>query len=142
MSTVTDNPNETSMQLTGRDYISWSAISTYQRCPLKYSFRYVKNIPERFVSSALVFGSAIHQALQFHLKNCWQATRLPISIRFSAFISLSGEIVIRMPFVSARPNRSVPSESWRSGCFQHFNRVNCHVPTKGSWGSKRSFANR
>lgn len=77
MSTVTDNPNETSMQLTGRDYISHSSISTYQRCPLKYYFRYVKNIPERFVSSALVFGSAIHQALQFHFEELLAGNEAP-----------------------------------------------------------------
>ena len=27
----------------GRDYLSYSAISTYQQCPLKFMFKYVLN---------------------------------------------------------------------------------------------------
>ena len=34
-------PNEQARQLTGRDYLSYSAISTYQKCPLRYYFIYV-----------------------------------------------------------------------------------------------------
>lgn len=49
-----------------RDYISHSAITTYQQCPLRYRFKYVDGIPERFVSSNLIFGGAIHSALEFH----------------------------------------------------------------------------
>ncbi|MEQ9380025.1 MAG: PD-(D/E)XK nuclease family protein [Pirellulales bacterium] len=59
-------PNERALQLTGRDYISYSAISTYQQCPLKYRFRYVDRLPEEFVSANLVFGSAIHAAAELH----------------------------------------------------------------------------
>jgi putative RecB family exonuclease len=49
-----------------RDYISHSAITTYQRCPLRYRLKYVDGLPERFVSSNLIFGGAIHSALEFH----------------------------------------------------------------------------
>ena len=49
-----------------RDYVSWSELSTYQSCPLKHHFRYALRLPEPTVSSSLVFGSAIHAALQFH----------------------------------------------------------------------------
>jgi putative RecB family exonuclease len=49
-----------------RDYISHSAISTYQQCPLRYRFKYVDALPETFVSSNLIFGGAIHSALEFH----------------------------------------------------------------------------
>lgn len=48
-----------------RDYLSYSAISTYRSCPLKYMFRYVVGLPERTVSSSLVFGSAIHQGIEY-----------------------------------------------------------------------------
>jgi putative RecB family exonuclease len=59
------NPaNEFARQLTGRDYISWSAISTFRSCPLKYWFRYVAGMPEESVSSALVFGTGIHAAIE------------------------------------------------------------------------------
>jgi RecB family exonuclease len=49
-----------------RDYISYSAITTYQQCPLRYRFKYVDGLPETIVSSNLVFGGAIHSALEFH----------------------------------------------------------------------------
>ena len=50
----TNPANEVARQLTGRDYISWSAISTFRSCPLKYFFRYVAGLPEESVYSALV----------------------------------------------------------------------------------------
>lgn len=60
-----ENPaNETARQLTGRDYVSWSALSTFRQCPLKYFFRYVAGLPEESVSAALVFGSGIHAAVE------------------------------------------------------------------------------
>jgi putative RecB family exonuclease len=59
------NPaNDVARALTGRDYISWSAISTFRSCPLKYWFRYVAGLPEESVSSALVFGTGIHTAIE------------------------------------------------------------------------------
>ncbi len=50
--------------MTGRSYLSWSAITTYLKCPLKYRYHYLEQLPEEFVSSNLVFGSAIHAALE------------------------------------------------------------------------------
>lgn len=49
-----------------RDYLSYSSISAYQRCPLAFYFRYVAQLPERTVSSSLVFGSAVHRAAEHH----------------------------------------------------------------------------
>jgi RecB family exonuclease len=49
-----------------RDYVSWSAISLYQSCPLRYYFRYIAGLPERTVSASLVFGAAIHRAVEHH----------------------------------------------------------------------------
>lgn len=60
---VTDAPS-IAESLTGRDYLSWSAVSTFLRCPLKYQFHYLDQLPEEFVSANLVFGSAIHAALE------------------------------------------------------------------------------
>jgi putative RecB family exonuclease len=60
----TNPANEVARALTGRDYISWSAISTFRSCPLKYFFRYVAGMPEESVSSALVFGTGIHAAIE------------------------------------------------------------------------------
>jgi putative RecB family exonuclease len=52
-------------ELSGRrDHLSYSAVRTYQSCPLKYRFRYVDGLPEACTSSSLVFGSAIHAAIE------------------------------------------------------------------------------
>jgi putative RecB family exonuclease len=48
-----------------RDYLSYSAVRTFQACPLRYRFRYIDGLPEDSVSSSLVFGSAIHAAVEF-----------------------------------------------------------------------------
>jgi putative RecB family exonuclease len=62
----TNPANEVAKNLTGRDYISWSALSTFRTCPLKYRFRYIDGLPEESVSSALVFGTGIHTAVEQH----------------------------------------------------------------------------
>ena len=64
----TNPTNEIAKTLTGRDYISWSAISTFRNCPLKYKFRYIDGLPEESVSAALVFGSGIHSAVEQHFQ--------------------------------------------------------------------------
>lgn len=49
-----------------RDYLSFSAIRAYQSCPLRYFFRYIAGLPDETVSSSLVFGGAIHSAIEHH----------------------------------------------------------------------------
>ena len=61
-------PNDIARRLTGRDYISYSAVSTYQRCPLKYFFQYVADLPFEHVASSLIFGGAIHTAIEIHFR--------------------------------------------------------------------------
>jgi len=51
-----------------RDYLSWSAVTTYLGCPLKYYFRYIAQVPEERRSANLVFGGAIHAALEIHFQ--------------------------------------------------------------------------
>ena len=64
----TNPANEVAKKLTGRDYVSWSAMSTFRTCPLKYKFRYIDGLPEESVSSALVFGTGIHSAVEQHFQ--------------------------------------------------------------------------
>jgi putative RecB family exonuclease len=45
------------------DHLSYSQISTYLTCPLRYQFHYVERIPPAFTSAALAFGSSIHEAV-------------------------------------------------------------------------------
>ncbi len=56
--------NERAMQLTGRNYLSVSAVKQFLRCPLSYRFKYIDRLPEDTVSSALAFGRGIHAALE------------------------------------------------------------------------------
>ncbi|MCL6471620.1 MAG: PD-(D/E)XK nuclease family protein [Firmicutes bacterium] len=44
--------------------LSYSAISTYQKCPLSYKFAYIDRLPTK-PSHYLSFGSSIHSALEF-----------------------------------------------------------------------------
>jgi len=50
------------------DHISYSAISTFQQCPLRFYFRYVVGLPERTVSSSLLLGTSLHGAIQHHFE--------------------------------------------------------------------------
>lgn len=45
------------------DHLSYSSISTYLQCPLKWKFHYVDKFPEEFITSGLVFGQAIHESV-------------------------------------------------------------------------------
>lgn len=60
-----------------RDYISYSSITSYQACPLRYYFKYVAGLPERTVSSSLVFGSAIHRAVEHHFNELMVGSEPP-----------------------------------------------------------------
>ena len=78
MSLVLDEqPNEVAKKLMGRDYVSFSSISAYQSCPLKFHYRYVLGIPEKTVSSSLVFGSAIHQCAELHFRELMAGNPAP-----------------------------------------------------------------
>jgi putative RecB family exonuclease len=71
------HPNKVAEQISGRDYISYSAISTYARCPLSYYFKYVEGLSEETVSSSLVFGGAVHSAAEFHFNELLAGNPVP-----------------------------------------------------------------
>lgn len=52
----------------GKIRLSYTAISTYQQCSLKYKFKYVDRLPAK-PSPYLSFGSSIHAALEYFYKN-------------------------------------------------------------------------
>ena len=47
-----------------RDFVSWSQLSTFRQCPLRYHFRYDLRLPEEFASPSLLFGGGIHRAIE------------------------------------------------------------------------------
>lgn len=77
MELLFETPGDVAVELTGRDYLSYSAVSTYQACPLRYYFRYIRALPEETVSSSLVFGSAIHAALEHFYRERMQGSQRP-----------------------------------------------------------------
>ncbi len=60
-----------------RDYISYSALSTYRMCPLRYRFKYVVGLPEATVSASLALGAAIHSAVEFHFRQLLEGNEPP-----------------------------------------------------------------
>lgn len=60
-----------------RDYLSYSSLSTFQACPLRYFFRYVKQLPEEAIPASLIFGSAVHAAVQFHFESLMAEQGIP-----------------------------------------------------------------
>jgi CRISPR/Cas system-associated exonuclease Cas4 (RecB family) len=60
-----------------RDYLSWSAVSSFTNCPLRYFFKYVLGLPERTVSPSLIFGQAIHKAVELHLNELMAGNEAP-----------------------------------------------------------------
>jgi putative RecB family exonuclease len=65
---LTLSPGDVAEHLTGRKYLSYSSISLFQACPLRWFFKNVAGLPEETVAASLVFGSAIHSALQRHFE--------------------------------------------------------------------------
>jgi putative RecB family exonuclease len=72
-------PSTVTVQPTGRDYLSFSAIRLYQTCPLKFFFKYHLGLPEETVSSSLVFGGALHRSIEFHFRELLAGNPAPHS---------------------------------------------------------------
>jgi len=58
-------------------HISYSAISLYAACPLRYGFKYVMGLPEETIASSLVFGRAAHASFQHHFEQLLIADTAP-----------------------------------------------------------------
>lgn len=61
-------PNRLAEQITGRTYLSHSQLSLMRACPRKFAFQYVEKAPADFVASSLIFGGAIHSALELFFR--------------------------------------------------------------------------
>lgn len=44
--------------------LSWSRLQTYLQCPKKFNFHYMEKRPHERTSSSLIFGSALHHAIE------------------------------------------------------------------------------
>ena len=52
---------------TSLDHLSYSSIHSYQMCPRAWKYHYVDKLPTR-TSTALVFGSAFHEAIEDYVR--------------------------------------------------------------------------
>lgn len=51
------------------DYFSHSQMETFASCGLKYNYRYVQRLKRPSDSSALIFGTAVHKAIEMYHKS-------------------------------------------------------------------------
>ena len=54
---VTTKPNE-------KKLLTYSALSTYRKCPMRYNLRYEKNLVPLSTDEKLFFGGVLHKALE------------------------------------------------------------------------------
>jgi putative RecB family exonuclease len=57
-------------------YLSYSQISTYMACPLKYKFHYMDAVEPEFTPVSLAFGAAIHEAVATYYQNRLEGNNL------------------------------------------------------------------
>lgn len=83
-----------------RPHWSYSALTQYMTCPLRYYFQRILRLPQASISSSLVFGSSVHAALAVYhqalqertepnlasihkaLTETWSNTRQTVPIQF------------------------------------------------------------
>lgn len=66
---VVERPaNVQAQALTGRPYLSFSQISLMRACPRKFSLHYIEHASPDFIPASLIFGSAIHAAVEMHFR--------------------------------------------------------------------------
>lgn len=56
------------------DYLSWSRISAYLRCPHQYAMRYIDRVPAEHRPVALLFGTAWHDTVGVFLEKSGNPT--------------------------------------------------------------------
>lgn len=56
--------NAVAQAVTGRDYVSWSQLSTARQCPKRFHYQYVERARPEFVSASLGFGGSVHAMLE------------------------------------------------------------------------------
>ena len=69
----------------GFDHISYSSISTFQGCPLRWYFKYVLGLPERTIASSLVLGSCLHKAVQYRFEQLMMGRKADLDTLLAVF---------------------------------------------------------
>ena len=58
-------------------HISYSQLSTYMICPLKYRFNYIEQLEPDFTPAALPFGGAIHESIAYFYRGLLETGNRP-----------------------------------------------------------------
>jgi putative RecB family exonuclease len=66
-------------QAQDKPHLSYSQISTYCICPLKYRFHYIDKVEPPFTAAPLAFGSCIHEAVGAFYQSCLEGDPLSVS---------------------------------------------------------------
>ena len=72
-----DNASTKSHGVAGRDFVSWSQLNTFRRCPLQYRFRYLDKVEPEYIASSLLIGSSIHSAIELYHRRELEGAPLP-----------------------------------------------------------------
>lgn len=70
------HPGDIAQALTGKRHISFSQINLWRSCPQKYWFTYVTHATPDFIGASLIFGSAIHAALEAYYQAVMEGREL------------------------------------------------------------------
>lgn len=71
------SPNEIAQAITGRPYLSYSEIRTFQQCPLKHKFQYIDKAEPEQLSAAMLLGSGVHAAVEQYFQAMLSGLPLP-----------------------------------------------------------------
>jgi putative RecB family exonuclease len=80
-------PNRVAEQITGRRYLSYTQINLMRSCPLKFKFGYIQKAPPDFIPSSLIFGGAIHRALELYFRSRLEGINATATGLMAAFLN-------------------------------------------------------
>lgn len=67
------------------DHLSFSSIRTFQACPDRFMYRYLLCVPEETVPSNLVFGKALHAAVEHYLQKLLEGETTSLDVLLDVF---------------------------------------------------------
>src|SRR5271170_6408988 len=82
-----------------RPHISYSSISLFQSCGLRYFFRYVQRLPEPTVAASLVVGTGLHAGIEHHFRELLVGNGPPsldtlLDVFWSAWHERDGQVIV------------------------------------------------
>jgi putative RecB family exonuclease len=101
-------------RITGRTYLSHSQLSCMRSCPRKFSFQYVEKARQEFIPSSLIFGGAIHAALELFFRAALEGLGVTPEAMFSAYLDAWRRQREQHPEIPIRLNKAETEPSLQS----------------------------